>query len=772
MKDKENPVSKNSPISSVDTKVELSREMSLFSITMIGVGAMIGAGIFVLTGIAAGAAGPALILVFLLNAVITALTAMGYAELGSTFPGAGGGYQWVKRSLPQPSGFLSGWMDWFAHSVACSLYALGFGAYFYLIIKMLNINIPFFSEEIVSKLLGLLIIIIFTYINYRGASETGVAGSIVTVIKILILGVFIIAGLISIFKNPTTSLSHFRPFMPEGFTGVLFAMGLTFIAFEGYEIIVQAGEEVKNPKKNIPKAIFTSLIIVVPIYLLIAFVGIGAITADEPTWQFLGKFKELAMVEAARQLLPFGELILLLGGLLSTMSALNATIYSSSRVSYAMGRDGSFPKIFAKVHSIRKTPFIATLISSFLIIVMAMALPINDVASAAVIMFLLLFIMVNMALINLRRTDPKAERGYRVPWVPFIPILAIIANLFISVFMFGYSPIAWYTTIIWIVGGVIFYYAYAKEKYVEKVEETVKTVHEEKEVVTKEFKAMLPIANPESIKPLIKFAAPIVNYNNGQLTLLNVIDIPALLPMGGGRKYIKKARPIIEKAISVSEKYDIPINSIIKISHNTEKAITDTVKNKKIDLLFLGWRGYTRKSDYIFGSVIDPIIANAECDTMVLKVQKNKLGKIRKILLPVADIKNTKLSIDMSTNIARAFNAELHILHIMPFRSTNKSESLKKKIINRLNGFSDIEKEDIIIEKSANIVETVLEYSKSYDLLVLNTPRESIFKMFFIGNKVQYIAKNSSSSVLLVKKYEGRIKTLLQKFFGTRKIDL
>jgi len=245
MKDQENPVLKNSPTSSVDTKVELSREMSLFSITMIGVGAMIGAGIFVLTGIAAGAAGPALILVFLLNGLITSLTAMGYAELGSTFPGAGGGYQWVKRSLPQPSGFLSGWMDWFAHSVACSLYALGFGAYFYLIIKMLNINIPFFSEEIVSKLLGVLIIIIFTYINYRGASETGKAGNIVTMIKILILGIFIIAGLISIFKNPTTSLSHFRPFMPEGFTGVLFAMGLTFIAFEGYEIIVQAGEEVK-----------------------------------------------------------------------------------------------------------------------------------------------------------------------------------------------------------------------------------------------------------------------------------------------------------------------------------------------------------------------------------------------------------------------------------------------------------------------------------------------------------------------------------------------
>ncbi len=768
-----NSVNGNSSSDDHDTtKVELSREMSLFSITMIGVGAMIGAGIFVLTGLAAGASGPALILVFLLNGIITLLTAMSYAELGSAFPGAGGGYQWVKRALPQPSGFLSGWMDWFAHSVACSLYALGFGAYFYLIIKMLNINIPFMSEEIVSKLLGVLIIIIFTYINYRGASETGIAGSIATLVKMAILGVFIIAGLVSIFKNPTTSFSHFAPFMPNGFTGILFAMGLTFIAFEGYEIIVQAGEEVKNPKKNIPKAIFSSLIIVVPIYLLIAFVGIGGITSTEPTWQFLGKFKELAMVEAARQFLPFGEFILLLGGLLSTMSALNATIYSSSRVSFAMGRDGSFPKIFAKIHRTKRTPFVATLISSIIIIFMAMALPINDVASAAVIMFLLLFLMVNMALINLRRTSPKVERGYRVPWVPYIPIFAIIANLFIAVFMFGYSPKAWYTAILWIMAGVIFYYAYARKKQKKKIEEVVRTVHEEKEVLSKDFNVLLPIANPKSIKALVDFISPIVKYMNGQLTILNVIDVPTLLPIGSGRKYINKYRPLINDSIKVAAKYNIPVNSLIKISHRTEKAISDTVQDKKIDLLLLGWRGYTRKSDFVFGSVIDPIISNAECDSLVLKLKKNKLKKIKKILLPVADIRKTKLCIDMSNIIGKAMGAKITILHIEPPKKYLKVEKLKNKIMNGFNGIKDIEKNDIIIEESGNVLKTIIEYSKKYDLLILNTPRDNIFKMFFMGNKAQYIAKHSSAPVLLIKKYEGKLKAIVQKFFGTRILDL
>jgi amino acid transporter len=121
-------------------EVRLSREMRLIDITMIGVGAMIGAGIFVLTGMAAGIAGPALLVVFLLNGVVALLTAMTYAELGSAFHGAGGGYLWVKSSLPDPNGFLSGWMSWFAHAVACSLYALGFGAYFHYVLDYFGLS--------------------------------------------------------------------------------------------------------------------------------------------------------------------------------------------------------------------------------------------------------------------------------------------------------------------------------------------------------------------------------------------------------------------------------------------------------------------------------------------------------------------------------------------------------------------------------------------------------------------------------------------------------
>jgi amino acid transporter len=456
----------NSSTDKKQPRVTLSRDLRLMDITMIGVGAMIGAGIFVLTGIAAGAAGPALILSFALNGIITIFTAMVYAELGSAIPEAGGGYLWVKEGLPGPNAFIGGWMSWFAHAVAGSLYALGFGSYVALVLSELHFTIPGIEGELLHKVLAIVIIAAFVYINFRGASETGAAGNVVTILKIVILAVFIGAGIWAIADHPIY-LDKFQNFAPKGIAGILSAMGLTFIAFEGYEIIVQAGEEVKNPRRNVPRAVFLSLAIVIPIYMLIAFVAIGAVNPDTdiPTYQWLAKYAELGIAEAARQFMPFGTLLLLIGGILSTMSALNATTYSSTRVSFAMGRDKNLPDAFAQVHSRRRTPYKALALSGALIGFMAIAVPIEDVAAAADIMFLLLFLQVNFAVITIRKKYGKRLRyGYLMPFFPIIPIIAIVANLFLAVFMFHFSPVAWYLALSWIAVGALIYYLYARNR--------------------------------------------------------------------------------------------------------------------------------------------------------------------------------------------------------------------------------------------------------------------------------------------------------------------
>ena len=330
---------------------KLVRSLGLLDVVMIGIAGMIGGSIFVLTGPAIGLAGSSVILAFILNAIITLFTAMGYAELGSAMPEAGGGYLWVREGLRRPNAFISGWMAWLAHIIAGSLYAVGFGSFLVSLLQMTNI-LPLeslFGIIPLDKLTAVAVVAVFTFINIKGTSETGRVGTIITVVQLVAIISIIIAGFwVMSTSNPNNSnnnwQSNFADFLPMGFTGLVAAMGLTFIAFEGYEIIVQTGEEIKNPKRNIPRAIFISLALVVIMYCLIAFVSIGSIfPSDIPSWQFIGQNGELGIMKAAELFMPYGAFIVLVGGLVSTLAALNATTFSSARVAFAMGRHYNLP---------------------------------------------------------------------------------------------------------------------------------------------------------------------------------------------------------------------------------------------------------------------------------------------------------------------------------------------------------------------------------------------------------------------------------------------
>ncbi|MCJ7607407.1 MAG: APC family permease, partial [Thermoplasmata archaeon] len=233
--------------------------MSLFDVTMIGLGAMIGTSIFVLIGVSIAEVGPAVLLVFTLNAIATMFTAGVYAELGSTFPEAGGSYPWAKKALRHPAGFLAGWMSWFGHTAACSYYALGFGYAMVAFSHVFEVDILGLSDAWIIKIFASLVILFFIGVNYAGVGATGKAGDIITLIQILVVSFFVAFAILYAFDlNGIHMVDNLTPLFPEGTNmGTVFMiMGFTFIAFEGYEIIVQCGEEVQNPKKNIPRAIF------------------------------------------------------------------------------------------------------------------------------------------------------------------------------------------------------------------------------------------------------------------------------------------------------------------------------------------------------------------------------------------------------------------------------------------------------------------------------------------------------------------------------------
>ncbi|MBD3412811.1 MAG: amino acid permease [Candidatus Aminicenantes bacterium] len=766
---------------------ELARDMGLMHVTMIGVGAMIGAGIFVLTGLAAGVAGPALILVFLLNGIVTGFTAMSYAELGSCFPEAGGGYLWVKEALPQPNGFLSGWISWFAHAVACSLYSVAFGAFAVDLLSLGGVDfhklVPSFIQSpphlIWTKMIAVLVGLAFVYINYRGAKETGQAETLVTVVKIIVIGMFIAFGCYAIFSGNLTEpwQSHFSGFFQKGAMGIIMAMGLTFIAFEGYEIIAQCGEEVINPKKNIPRSIFLSLIIVVPIYILVAFVALGAVTPEGgiPSWQYLGTRGELAMIEAAEHFMMgrIGRIIFLIGGLFSTMSALNATIYSSSRVSFAMGRDHNLPGVFGKIHLKKRTPYMAVFISGALIMVMAVILPIEDIASATDAMFLLLFIFVNMAVINLRKNRPDLDRGFKVPFFPFIPILATFLNLLLAVFLFFYRPLGVWVCIGYIALGVSIYYLYSRKK--EFTAKAAPAIHTEHPVFHKDaskYHILVPVANETTVQQIQKHALKIAKHRSADITALNVIKVPSQLPPSEGRKYLNESRAVLEKAIKAAEKENIPVSSVVKVTHNIPKAIIETCEERDIDLMVLGWEGEKSAHNRVFGTVLDEIIQNTVCDIVLVCRPPDEKAEISRILIPVSTIKYAILSLQLAEMMSEGRDIPLVVFHAT-FRDDREEikeyyESELRKPVCGINP----DRFQVIIKKTQKLSDAILEEAKSDDLVIMGAPEEGLVRRAMFGDIPLEIARKSKASLILTKKYTGHVKTWFQKFFGSRKTML
>jgi amino acid transporter/nucleotide-binding universal stress UspA family protein len=694
-------------------EVRLSREMGLLDVTMIGVGAMIGAGIFVLTGIAAGVAGPGLILAFLLNGFVTLFAAAAYAELGSSFHDAGGGYLWVKTGLREPQGFMSGWMSWFAHAVACSLYSLGFGAYFKLVLPAIGVKLVETPLMPLEKWLAVAVVALFAFINYRGASETGKAGNIVTIGKIAILGAFVAFGAWITLRRPDWEVP-FRDFLPNGYGGVFTAMGLTFIAFEGYEIIAQCSEEVRDPKRNVPRAVFLSLLIVVPIYLLVAFAALGAVHADGmPSWQFLGLKKETALVDVARTLFPGGGAIILIGGLLSTLSALNATIYSSSRVSFAMGRDRNLPSWFGRVHPGRKTPHLAILASSILIAFMAVALPIEAVASASDIMFLLLFIQVLMVLIVLRKKRPDLDRGFRVPWVPLVPIVGIVLQFGLALQLFTYSPKAWFAALLWIAGGAAVFYGYSRKR-----DRAYAKVMAGREAAARhKYRILACVGDPERAGAILGASTAIAKHFAGEVVALSVVEVPEGEILAVGLDRIGGVRQALEEGAARCAAEGVPVRSLVTVSHRISYGIVETALAEECNLIVLGRARRTSSLERLAATLVDRVVRSSPAQVVEIGAERWPT-RVRSVLLAFEAGPHSELTTELAHAFAASAEASLRVVHVVPPEASEPevkaARAEVREAVRRVHTSPEVR-----VVRSAEVVSGVLREARGADLVVL-----------------------------------------------------
>ncbi len=613
-----------------------------------------------------------------------------------------------------------------------------------------NIVMPHWGFFTPQKLLAAIIAVIFAYINFRGASETGKVGNFVTIAKIVILLIFIGFGVNILFYKQDV-FAAFTPFMPHGWGGVFKAMGLTFIAFQGFEVISQCSEEIKNPKKNIPRAVFLSLIIVIPIYLLIAVTALGTVNPGGMTpWDYLASHKEVALVEVAKTFFVGGGIMLLIGGIISTMSALNATVYSSSRVAFAMGRDKNFPSFFGKVHKKNVTPHLSILISLFIIVTMAISLPIEDVASAADIMFLLLFLQVNVTLIRLRKKRPDLDRGFFTPLFPYLTIIGIIMLLFLALFMFSYSPAAWVVTAVWIAAGLIIYRGYASKR---EIEHTRKTRTLEK-LERKEYRILVPIANEETASSLSLIAHAIAKKNNAEIIFLHVTEVKEGTPLIAGTADIERANNLFKKAEAVISGSNITVRTIINVAHRISQGIVDTAIEEECNFIVVGREKHPNFFERFFSSIIDSVIAKAPCEVAVLH-GKILSDNVKTILIPFGQNIHTNLAAEITPAFSSYFNSKTNIVMVFEPGSPNEERVKKEAQLRETLSQSNLSAE-LKIFHDDDVLNSIVAESYNADLIIMGGRSGDFLELLLGRSLTQEITEQAVCPVLWIKEYEER----------------
>jgi APA family basic amino acid/polyamine antiporter len=543
-------------------------------------------------------------------------------------------------------------------------------------------------------------------------------------------------------------------------------MGLTFIAFEGYDLIATVAEEIKAPEKTIPRATLISLSVTVFIYLMILLVCIGAIQPESgKSWHFLGQYQETAIARAAENFMPsIGVVLIIFGGLLSTISALNATILASSRVAFSMSRDKMLPVSLSTIHAQRRTPHIAIAVTGVIVLVMALLFPIQIIGSAASVMFLLTFALVNLSLIALRRKFPELKGGFRVPLYPATPIAAIVLNMFLAIYQINFDPLAWYIAIAWVIVGLFIYFMYF-EKITAAEMPQVLEVQQSKSTNAHSYRILVPLHNPDHVIPLMKLAIPLAKAHEGEIIVLGVIDVPINLPPHEGMRFVHHKTPLLKKAIEYGTEQGVETRSAIRIAHQVWDGILHAAETEKATLALMGWKGFTTTRDRIMGEVTDKVVRQAPCDLITVKLMGDR--PIRRVLTTTAGGPHASLAAEYLGIYHDAEGYEVTCCYVVdPDADEDDREKARQWIKKTIHLTNLDDKADTRLLEGEKIATTLIRAAADYDLIVLGASNEGVFSNVLFGEIPEKVARYSHTPVMIVQRYEGPVKSLIKRVMG------
>src|SRR3954447_4109204 len=432
----------------------LKRAVGVLDLTALGIGAIIGTGIFVIIGEAIADSRPSIVVSLALAGVTCLFSALSYGELASSIPVSGSAYTYGYATLGELVGWIIGWDLILEYGVSVAAVAVGWGGYLQsLLDSLFGISLPDSisappGEGGTFNLPSMFLVLAVTALLIYGIRESARTNTVMVFIKIAILAFFVIVGFASINGD------NFSPWAPNGVSGTVDAAALIFFAYIGFDAVSTSGEEAQNAQRDLPIAIIGSLLIATLLYILVSIVTVGLAPADKLAGSdapLSDAIKIGAGLDWAGDLLSFGALV-------AITSVTLTILYGQTRIFFAMSRDGLLPRIFARL-SARRTPAFTTLMFGVLTAILAAFLPLTEIAKLVNIGTLFAFLIVNIGVIVLRRTEPDLERGFRVPLVPWFPIIGAL----LCVYLMSRLPfVTWVRFFVWLAVGLVIYFIYGR----------------------------------------------------------------------------------------------------------------------------------------------------------------------------------------------------------------------------------------------------------------------------------------------------------------------
>lgn len=435
----------------------LRRSMGVWQLTALSIGATLGTGIFVILGETVPLAGPAVVVSFVLAGVTALFSALSYAELAGTIPVSGSSYSYVYATMGEVAAWVCGWCLMLEYGVSVSAVAVGWGAYIDELARaVLGSSLPDAlaappGDGGVVNLPAVVVVLLAMALLLRGTQESARVNTAVVVLKVAVL-VFFCAVAFTAFRA-----GDLAPFAPLGVAGITAAASQVFFSYIGFDAASTAGEEARDPRRDLPRAILLSLLVVTALYCLVALAALGAV----PWRQLDGSEAALADVLRSAVGSSWPTVVLSVGAVVAIASVVFTVFYGQTRILFAMSRDGLVPQVFSRVSGRQRVPVANVLITGAVIAVLAAVVPLGELANATSIGTLFAFALVNVGVLLLRRSRPDLPRTFRTPLFPLTPLLGMTLCVLLMVGLHGAT---WVVFGAWMLLGLALYALYGRRR--------------------------------------------------------------------------------------------------------------------------------------------------------------------------------------------------------------------------------------------------------------------------------------------------------------------